>query len=71
MINKYDATEIATFIANSFRNKVSHLREDITGEDYDRVVALIKEILESKIDNSQILEKQLNPQTGRVEDASK
>lgn len=71
MINKYDAEEIATHVANNFRTRVSHLRADITGEDYENVRDLCKKILEKQIDNSQILDRQLNPASGEVENASK
>jgi len=71
MINKYDAKEIAVFVADSFRTRVSHLREDLTGAEYDKVLNTCLEILEAKVDNSQILDRQLDPKTGEVRDGTK
>lgn len=71
MINTIDIEEIATHVANNFRTRVSHLRVDITGEDYENVRDLAKNILTKYVDNSQILDRQLNPATGEVERASK
>jgi hypothetical protein len=70
MINKYDAKEIALFTADSFRTRVSHLREDITGEEYEEVVKCVQGILESKVNNEHILDRQLDPKTGVVTDGS-
>ena len=70
MINKYDAAEIAKATADGFRTRVAHRSVDITGDDYELVIKTCVDILESLVDNSQILDRQLNPATGRVEDAN-
>jgi hypothetical protein len=71
MINKHDAAEIAKATADAFRTRVSHRNVDITGDDYEAVITVCVSILEPLIDNSQVLDRQLNPATGRVESARK
>ena len=71
MINKYDAAEIAKSTADTFRTRVSHHRVDITGAEYEAVIELCMSILADKVDNSQILDRQLNPATGEVTDGNK
>lgn len=68
MINTYDATEIANKVADTFRVLCAHRSTDLTGDEIERVRNICTHILEEKIDNSQILNKQLNTQTGQVEE---
>jgi len=71
MINKHDAAEIAKNTAETFRVKTAHRGVDLTGDEYDAIIAVCTDILEGKIDNSMIQDKQYNPATRRVEDARK
>lgn len=70
MINKHDAAEIAKATADAFRTRVAHRNVDITGDDYELMIKTCVSILDPLIDNSQILDRQLNPATGRVENAN-
>ena len=67
-INRMDAEEISRFVADSFRTRVSHLREDLTSDEYQKIYDTCQEVLAAKIDNKNILNKQLNPATGEVTD---
>lgn len=71
MINKMDAAEIAKATADAFRVRTAHRNVDISGNDYELIVKTCVDILEPLIDNSQILDRQLNPATGRVEKSGK
>lgn len=66
MINKYDAAEISKKTADTFRTHVSHLREDITGEEYEAVRNVCMSILEGKVNNEQILDQQYDPKANEV-----
>ena len=68
MINRYDAAEIANKVSDTFRVLVSHRGVDLTGDEIKRVRNICTHILEEKIDNSQILNRQLNTTTGEVEE---
>ena len=67
MINKYDATDIAKKVSNAFRTLCSHRRVDLTADEIDKIASAVTEVLEEKIDNAMIQDRQLNTQTNRVE----
>lgn len=67
-INKMDAQEIAKFVADSCRTRVSHLREDMTSDEYQRVYDTVLDILSSKVDNKNVQHKTIDPITGEVTD---
>ena len=66
MINKYDAAEISKATADAFRTRVAHLRGEVSGEDYEAVMEVCFNILSPQVDNSQILDKQIDPVTGEA-----
>ena len=70
MINNYDAQEIAKLTADGFRTRVSHNRVDITTKDYDLIILLVTEILDQYVDNTGILDRQLDPKSGVIIDGS-
>jgi hypothetical protein len=67
-INKMDAAEIAKFVADGFRTRVAHLRENLTSEEYSLVERTVLDILSSKIDNKNVQHKTIDPLSGEVTD---
>lgn len=65
-INSMDAQEIALFVAGSFRTRVSHLRENLTTTEMKAVSDLCLTILESRVDDTAILNNQYDPKSDTV-----
>ena len=68
MINKYDAAEIANKVADTFRVLCAHRGVDLTSDEIKYVRDAASIHLTDKIDNSQVLNRQLNTTTGEVEE---
>lgn len=67
MINKYDADDIAKKVSNAFRVLCSHRSVDLDSSEIESISDAVTLVLQEKIDNAMIQDKQLNTQTGRVE----
>ena len=67
MINRLDAEEIARKTTDSFRTYVAHLRVDLSGDDLDKTLNFLKEMLSNYVDDKHILDTQYNPKTNRTE----
>lgn len=67
MINDLDVRDISADVADVLRVKVAWHSVDISPKDVDDMVNFIAEMLSKYTDNSNILNKQYNPQTDKVE----
>jgi len=67
-INTMDAREIAQLVADGFRTRVAHHRENLTSDEYQRVLDLCLEILTSRVDNKNVQYKTIDPITNEVTD---
>lgn len=70
-INQMDAQEISKGTADTFRTKVSHMRENLTTAEYEAVRDLCMTILDGRLDNSMIQHKTIDPISGEVTDHGK
>lgn len=67
MINKLDAIEIKMKMADTFSVLLQHRSVDISAEDTEKLLNLLDEVLSNYVDNTHILNRQINPKTGVAE----
>jgi hypothetical protein len=67
MINDLDVREISNSVADNLRVRVAWHSVDLTPQDVEDTVNFMVEVLSKYTDNTNILNKQYNPQTDKVE----
>lgn len=69
-INKFDSREIAVLTTDALRTRMQHRSVELSGEHYEEVLNYVQGVVSNYVDNKHVLNKQLNPHTGVVEEVN-